>query len=57
MKRQAPGTEALVYAYGCGEPISGREWTEREAERMAALWDRLVAKMFSREAVGDGRSV
>jgi len=42
MKRQNAMTEALVYAYGCGAPLSGWPHAEAEAERAGILWDRLV---------------
>lgn len=42
MKRMRNDTIALVYAYGCGKPLSGWEHVEREAARMRALWDKLV---------------
>jgi hypothetical protein len=34
---------ALVYAYGCGRPISGWEHVQAEHERCTILWDQLVA--------------
>lgn len=50
MKRQREGTEALVYVYGCGAPISGWQHAEAEAERIGILWDRLVGIERAHEA-------
>lgn len=35
-------TRALVYAYGCGRPISGLEHAQAEYERCTQMWDALV---------------
>lgn len=43
MKRYKSDTEALVYAYGCGDPVDGWEAAQAENERAGILWDRLVA--------------
>lgn len=43
MKRQSSDTASLVYAYGCGQPISGTAQAHAEAELCAQMWDRLVA--------------
>lgn len=42
MRRQSSNTESLVYAYGCGQPLSGWPQAEAEQERTNILWDRLV---------------
>lgn len=42
MKRQAEDMEALVYAHGCGQPISGFGHALAEVERQRELWDQLV---------------
>lgn len=42
MKRSADTHESLVYAYGCGQPISGVEHLRDEHLRQRAMWDALV---------------
>jgi len=36
-------SSVVVYAYGCGQPISGLEHALAEHERCARFWDALVA--------------
>lgn len=43
MKRQSSETESMVYAYGCGTPISGVAQAEQEIRRSNELWNTLVA--------------
>lgn len=43
MKRKTDDSISLVYAYGCGEVVSGLEFAYAEQVRNRALWDRLVA--------------
>lgn len=42
MKRSNGTTQALVYAYGCGQPLAGWDHAQAENERCGILWDRLV---------------
>lgn len=42
MKRKISDTVSLVYAYGCGRPISGLDHAYAEQDRNRALWDKLV---------------
>lgn len=42
MKRHRDDRESRVYAYGCGQPVSGWAEAEAEHERAGILWDRLV---------------
>lgn len=42
MKRQAEDTQAVVYAFGCGDPATGAEHILAEHALQRAMWDALV---------------